>query len=251
MLRVCRGRPVESIHHLQDSSTLTNPLSTHLHPAGASPTRLSLSARVHTTSNSHFHAHAIIVLRILQIAAENGLAIKHFKLTVVGPITNLPLGSAERCGWARSWALLIPTEDSQRQIESLHLAFDPPLTENSLSKQEIIIQTAVHRGLYNLSYAVIGSSEVEWRRHVKGQVNPASNHHLNWTPRPNRGGSEVHCWWLYQSGLDAEKVSENAHHGVIPQLRDLMLAYWDEKSVPSVEELRKSLAWVLSTNKNK
>ncbi|KAG9107089.1 hypothetical protein FRC07_008692 [Ceratobasidium sp. 392] len=218
----------------------------HLHPADVSPTRLSVNTVVFTEPQLNFRASVAAALGISRAASEYGLVVKHFKITVVGSrrITGQST-PPDQVNWVSMWAWTIAKRDDYKHLESLHLDFDPPLDVNYPTEQQHIIERAMDFGLSKLTYAVMGSPEVQWRRHVERRVDSASNQLPDWTPRPNLGGCKVYTWWLRESGIGLAKVPEDAFHGVITRLRGIMLTRWDDKLVPSVESLQMSLRYRL------
>ncbi|KAG9119674.1 hypothetical protein FRC07_005188 [Ceratobasidium sp. 392] len=249
MLSICRGRPIESISHPRDADFTQNPLPTHIHPDGVSAARLSISTVVSTEPEPSFESSASTARGILRKASEKGLVVKHLKITVVGPRVHATQNMPPESNWGLWWVLRIAERGGCEHIESLHIAFDPPLPSGCINKQHLAIEKAVEFGLSNLTYAVVGSPEVEWRRHVRIQTGSVSHRLPYWTPRPNYGGYNIHYWWLRKSGIRMVTVLEDALLDVVIRLRDLMLTRWDDESIPSVEEIHKDLKRYLARRK--
>ncbi|KAG9084867.1 hypothetical protein FRC07_013531 [Ceratobasidium sp. 392] len=242
MLSVCRGRPIESISHPRDSDIIQNTQPTHLQYTGSvSPARLSISTVVFTEPELSFESSASSSLGTLQKASEKGLVVKHLKVTVAGSRTLHAQSMPPESDWGLLWVIRIPEKGGCEHLESLHIAFDPPLPNKHINREQLAIEKAVELGLPNLAYAVVGSPGVEWRKRIGTHTGSVSDHLPDWTPRPNRGGHKVHYWWLRRSGISLAKVPKDALRGVIVQLRDIMLTRWGDGLIPSIEELQKSL----------
>ncbi|KAG9118510.1 hypothetical protein FRC07_006937 [Ceratobasidium sp. 392] len=240
VLSVCRGRPIELISHPRDADFTQNPLPTYIHPDGVSAARLSISTVVSTEPEPSFESSASSSL-VLRKASEKGLVVKHLKVTVAGSRTLHAQSMPPESDWGLLWVLRIPEKGGCEHLESLHIAFDPPLPNKHINREQLAIEKAVELGLPNLTYAVVGSPEIEWRKRIGAYTGSVSDHLPDWTPRPNRGGHKVHYWWLRRSGISLVQVSKDALRGVIVRLRDIMLTRWDDGLVPSIEELQKSL----------
>ncbi|KAG9105484.1 hypothetical protein FRC07_009248 [Ceratobasidium sp. 392] len=241
LLRICRGRPVESISHIRDSDPATNPLLTHLHPLGASQSRLSVSIVV-PTGLEQYRVNAMGAFSTLYTAAIEDWVIKHLKITVVGPRDQSSVPTEAGC--PAYWAGII--SDFSAHLESLRIEFDPPLAENSMKRQRLAIKAAA-RHIPSLAYAVVGSSDVEWGKRVEKQPNSTSRI-PDWTPRPNRGGWKVLSWWLRRSGVDSSKATKADVPVLLMRIRNIMLTRWDDDSVPSVGDLRRRIKFDAITN---
>ncbi|KAG8720206.1 hypothetical protein FRC09_009931 [Ceratobasidium sp. 395] len=233
MLRIVKGRPIESISHPRDSDPTVNQLLTHLHPLGASTTRLSVSTVITTESPALFRSSCHHAARVVKKAWNKGLVVKHLKVSVVGFRTE-PL-IPEWTNWSWAWIEVLAGGRGVKELESIHIALDPPLEENTLKEQERALKRAVEL-LPKLVYAVVGSSDVQWRRHV-GQKPNLATRVPDWTPRPNCGGWRVRNWWLENSGLCVARMVVNKEDvpDLLARLRNLMLTRWDTGAVPPIE----------------
>ncbi|KAG8770715.1 hypothetical protein FRC12_004091 [Ceratobasidium sp. 428] len=232
ILPLCRGRPIEHLSHSLDSKSLMNLSATHFHPAGVSPTHLSATTSVQV-KHGNFKPNSYHIAALLESAAREGLVIKHLRITVVGSeLKPLDLPEAD----ALAWITAISLEPGHEQLESLHIAFDPPPVGKSLEAQQQTLEQAIPY-LPNLVYAVLGSPDVEWRNHVERQLDLAQDI-LDWTPCPNHCDLEVLAWWLRKLKLDTAKVVKENLEDTAVRMRDVMLTYWDHSSVPSIEELQ-------------
>ncbi|KAG8762996.1 hypothetical protein FRC12_008763, partial [Ceratobasidium sp. 428] len=171
--------------------------------------------------------------RVVKKAWNKGLVVKHLKVSVVGSRTE-PL-IPEWTNWSWAWIEVLVAGRNVKQLESIHIALDPPLEENTLKEQARALKRATEL-LPKLVYAVVGSSDVQWRRHI-GQKPNSATRIPDWTPRPSSGGWRVRNWWLENSGLcvAGTVVKEEDVPDLLVRLRNLMLTRWDTEAVPSIE----------------
>ncbi|KAG8715410.1 hypothetical protein FRC09_016641 [Ceratobasidium sp. 395] len=239
MLPALIGRPIESISHPRDSNSTINRPPTHLHPLGASPTRLSISVVVSTESPALFRSNYFDAIRVLKRASNRDLVVKHLKVSVVGSRSETWV--SEYVNWPIDWIEEIALAGGIEHLESLDISFDPPLERNPMKVQERALRRAVQI-MPNLVYAVVGSPDVQWNRYVGQKPSPGPSI-PDWTPRPNCKGRRVRRWWLKSSRLFTGKVERKDVQDILIRLRSLMLTRWDVEEVLQIEWFHQGLGF--------
>ncbi|KAG9086303.1 hypothetical protein FS749_003731 [Ceratobasidium sp. UAMH 11750] len=188
--------------------------------------------------------YAYMVTRHLRDISLQGITVKHLKVVAIDlgiimtpapPPLNLP-----------AWLNAITSENGHEHIESLCIIFDTPRPRKPMDVQLQTLNQAVDR-MPNLAYAILGSTDVEWRRHSRDRSGLPSRV-PDWTPRPNHRDREILGWWLNMlEPYDAATARKGDPEGV-RQLQNSMLARWDEALVPSIEELQMGLSSTASSS---
>ncbi|KAG8770735.1 hypothetical protein FRC12_004078 [Ceratobasidium sp. 428] len=243
ILPLCKGRPLEHITS-QDFPHFPAINTTRCyHPAGISPTHLSVNFPIPMIyGNLEWSAQGI--RSNLEACAGTGLTIKHLKLVVYHRVG---LDPAVPNLDASVWVKMILSTQACDQLESLYLAPEPPLIHYSLKGQIAAIQTAALLAP-SLSYVVLWTPDLEWRRHVDERSDQTTRL-PEWTPCPICSDPEVLNWWINALGIDiATEVKVGGLEGLAIQMRGIMRTRWSSALVPSVEVLQKRLSIALAAD---
>ncbi|KAG9125226.1 hypothetical protein FRC07_008493 [Ceratobasidium sp. 392] len=207
------------------------------HPAGIASARFSYELLVGVIADDVDWA-AEKVKSHLEALTNISFTIKHLKLVVRN---RWGFGSRDRN--ISTWVNLIPPTESLHQLESLYLAFEPPLVRNPVKEQQDALRLATCL-MPNLAYVVLGAPGLEWRRPIEEECNPASGL-PDWTPCPNCSSSQVLRWWL--DALDISMPMGAGTEGlgrVATQMWGIMRTRWDDRFLPSVETLQERLSTI-------
>ncbi|KAG9075319.1 hypothetical protein FS749_013023 [Ceratobasidium sp. UAMH 11750] len=228
-----RGRPIEYLSENQESSLTVDRPATRFHPAGVSPTRVSVNVTLPRVFGGVECAHQVAThLRDISL---QGITVKHLRVIVAELVVSSASPPVDLPAWVKAMTL----QDGHEDLESLCIIFDTPCPRKPMDVQLQTLKQAVDR-MPNLAYATLGSTDVEWRRHLEEQSESPSRV-PDWTPRPRHSDPDVLSWWLETlQPSDVVKARKGDLEGV-GQLRDYMLARWDEALVPSIEEFRTGL----------
>ncbi|KAG8709828.1 hypothetical protein FRC08_017994 [Ceratobasidium sp. 394] len=236
-----RGRPIEYLSDMNQESALTvNRPATRFHPAGVSPTRVSVNITVSRILGGFKCAHEVATT--FRDVSLQGITVKHLRVVVVELVVSSVTPPVDLPAWVKA----MTSKNGHEDLESLCIIFDTPCPRKPMDVQLQTLNQAVDR-MPNLTYAILGSTDVEWRRHLEEQSESPSRV-PDWTPRPRHSDPDVLSWWLETlQPCDAVKARKGDLEGV-GQLRDYMLARWDEALVPSIEELRTGLLEMTSSS---
>ncbi|KAG8717135.1 hypothetical protein FRC12_013668 [Ceratobasidium sp. 428] len=219
------------------------PMTLAIHPRDSFPTIIlshllvAIAVVVSTESLAVLNSTSVDAVGVLKRASDWGLVVKHLKITVAGSRSEpwVP----ENLDWPRDWIERIAEEGGTENLISLDIMFDPPLEENVFEEQEEALARAVEL-IPNLRYTMVGSWDVQWRRHVRRKPNSVARL-PEWTPCPSSESSgRVRRWWLKKSGLcDGVPVKEGGVPNLLVRLRNLMLTRWSTEVVPPIEWFHK------------
>ncbi|KAF8610269.1 hypothetical protein BDV93DRAFT_540117 [Ceratobasidium sp. AG-I] len=134
------------------------------------------------------------------------------------------------------------------QLKTLLVYFTPPLLEESLDEQKLTLQK-LGVVMPSLIFVMLGSPEVEWRKHVPEPENASTVQELGipkWTPRPDYG-PEVLEWWLREFKLNGSGMEGDLER-TAGRLRTMMRARWEEAFVPSMATLQAHLSSISIAN---
>ncbi|KAG8763044.1 hypothetical protein FRC12_008737 [Ceratobasidium sp. 428] len=225
MLPALEGRPISYAYHPRDFlSKLTN--------------RVAISVVVSMESREILDSTYCDAINVLKGASGHGLIVGSLKICVVGSRTEpwFP----ERLTWlSEGWIEEIARKGGTEHLESLVIDFDPPLEAKTFYDHEEVLKRAVEL-IPTLNYAILGSLDFQWLRHVGPKPSSASQL-PDWTPCPRRGSWRVRWWWLETSRLceGAPVKKEDDVPDLLARLRDLMLTRWEFEAVRPIEWFHK------------
>ncbi|KAG8682563.1 hypothetical protein FRC08_014888 [Ceratobasidium sp. 394] len=237
---LCRGRPIEYLVVGQECSIVINQSLGSFHPAGASPSRVSLDVSVSLDPQESFRPTTHQVAALLEKVSLEGVTVRHLRIVANDWRKHVGLDM----GWSTpelpSWVVPIVSKRGHEHLESLCVIFEPPRARDTTAVQlQTLKQVTYH--IPNLAYAILGPSNVEWRRCSEKQ-SESSSRVPDWTPCPNHSDPEILSWWLDRlEPYDAAKAKKGNLEGA-GRLRNSMLARWDEALVPSIDVLRMRLS---------
>lgn len=136
------------------------------------------------------------------------------------------------------WTQDVFSVSGYSQLKSLLVYFNPRFSDEPLDEQYSTLQS-LRVLMPSLVLVVLGSPEVEWRRHTPEPEHAPSVHKSDipeWTPRPDYS-SKVLEWWLHVSRFDVSEM-EGDPGSTAERLRAIMQARWEETCVPSVSALQ-------------
>ncbi|KAG9083478.1 hypothetical protein FS749_006000 [Ceratobasidium sp. UAMH 11750] len=229
---LCEKRPIEYLSSIEEEYLAANLLGNRLHPAGASPTRISLDTSTFQDFDRAEPSTLDVALLLEQVSFRK-VTVRHLRVLATHWRANPSLANLP------SWVMWMTSKSGHEHIESLCIIFEPPILKKPMEVQ-LRTLAKVTRKMPNLAYATLGSTGAEWRR-LSGERSELPSRVPDWTPRPNHHDPAVLSWWLDTlEPRNATKAWERDLEGV-RQLRGSMLTRWDETLVPSIQELRTGL----------
>lgn len=143
-----------------------------------------------------------------------------------------------------SWLSTMVSAAKLTHIESLFANIEPMCPSQPLAAQHAVIER-LRRLLPHLTSAKILRDSVEWRRSrsttESDKAQPSNLPLPIWTPRPDLRYPGVLEWWVAALGLDISGAHDHELKDKVRLLHNAMSTRWENRWIPSEEEMYEHL----------